>query len=273
MNIIAVKTETVIGPQLGYDYLLNFGFTTLTDGVVINDKIYTDVNQTLALGGLTYGVTPYEINAAYAAIANLGTYIEPKLYTRVLDSDGNVLLDNTNPARRQVLKESTAFLLTDAMVDVVTAPNGTAKSVAFGNMAIAGKTGTSTGPKDVWFCGYTPYYTCSVWTGYDNNEDMGSKETSLSRTLWRAVMKRVHEDLPAEQFPVPQGLVQAEVCSRSGLLPIPGLCDDCIVTEYFAELFPQKAVTFTMKVISVHMTDYLPAPNVLSRCTAGLKDL
>lgn len=235
MNIIAVKTETVIGPQLGYDYLLNFGFTTLTDGVVINDKIYTDVNQTLALGGLTYGVTPYEINAAYAAIANLGTYIEPKLYTRVLDSDGNVLLDNTNPARRQVLKESTAFLLTDAMVDVVTAPNGTAKSVAFGNMAIAGKTGTSTGPKDVWFCGYTPYYTCSVWTGYDNNEDMGSKETSLSRTLWRAVMKRVHEDLPAEQFPVPQGLVQAEVCSRSGLLPIPGLCDDCIVTEYFAE--------------------------------------
>lgn len=235
MNIIAVKAETVITPQLGYDYLLNFGFTTLTDGVVINDKIYTDVNQTLALGGLTYGVTPYEINAAYATIANLGTYLEPKLYTRVLDSDGNVLLDNTNPARRQVLKESTAFLLTDAMVDVVTAPNGTAKSVAFGNMAIAGKTGTSTGPKDVWFCGYTPYYTCSVWTGYDNNEDMGSNETSLSRTLWRAVMKRVHEDLPAEQFPVPQGLVQADICSRSGLLPIPGLCDDCIVTEYFAE--------------------------------------
>ncbi len=236
LNIIAVKAETVIGPQLGYDYLLNFGFTTLTNGVVINDRIYTDVNQTLALGGLTYGVTPYEINAAYATIANQGTYVEPKLYTRVLDSDGNVLLDNTAPYTRQVLKESTAYLLTDAMVDVVTAPEGTARGVNFGNMAIAGKTGTSTGPKDVWFCGYTPYYTCSVWTGYDNNVDMkGSGETSISKNLWRAIMERVHENLPAEQFPVPQGLVQTEICKKSGLLPIPGLCDANLTTEYFAE--------------------------------------
>lgn len=235
MNIIAVKNQTVITPQLGYDYLLNFGFTTLTDGVEINGKRYTDVNQTLALGGLTYGVTPYEMNAAYAAIANLGTYVEPKLYTRVLDSDGNVILDNTSPTTRQVLKETTAYLLTDAMVGVVTGTNGTARSVNFGNMAIAGKTGTSTDSKDVWFCGYTPYYTCSVWTGYDNNVGMNSNETNLSKTLWRAVMKRVHENLPAEQFAIPQGLVQAEVCSKSGLLPIPGLCDNDVVKEYFAE--------------------------------------
>lgn len=235
MNIIAVKNQTVITPQLGYDYLLNFGFTTLTDGVIIGDKRFTDVNQTLALGGLTYGVTPYEMNAAYASIANLGTYVEPKLYTRVLDSDGNVILDNTNPATRQVLKETTAFLLTDAMVDVITGTNGTAKSVNFGGMAIAGKTGTSTDSKDVWFCGYTPYYTCTVWTGYDNNVGMNSTETNLSKTLWRAVMKRVHENLPGEQFPTPQGLVQAEVCSKSGLLPIPGLCDNDTIYEYFAE--------------------------------------
>lgn len=235
LNIIAVKTETVITPQLGYDYLLNFGFTTLTNGTEINGKRYTDVNQTLALGGLTYGVTPYEMNAAYATIANLGNYVEPKLYTRVLDSDGNVILDNTSPASRQVLKETTAFLLTDAMVDVVSGTNGTARSVNFGGMAIAGKTGTSTDSKDVWFSGYTPYYTCTVWTGYDNNVGMNSSETSLSKTLWRAVMKRVHENLPGEQFPVPQGLVQAQVCSKSGLLPIPGLCDEYVVTEYFAE--------------------------------------
>lgn len=235
MNIIAVKNQTVITPQLGYDYLLNFGFTTLTDGVIIGDKRFTDVNQTLALGGLTYGVTPYEMNAAYASIANLGTYVEPKLYTRVLDSDGNVILDNTSPATRQVLKETTAFLLTDAMVDVVTGANATARSVNFGGMAIAGKTGTSTDSKDVWFCGYTPYYTCTVWTGYDNNVGMNSNETNLSKTLWRAVMKRVHENLPGEQFPTPQGLVQAEVCSKSGLLPIPGLCDNDTIYEYFAE--------------------------------------
>lgn len=235
MNIIAVKNQTVITPQLGYDYLLNFGFTTLTDGVTINGQYYTDVNQTLALGGLTYGVTPYEMNAAYAAIANLGTYVEPKLYTRVLDSDGNVILDNTTPATRQVLKETTAFLLTDAMVDVVTGTEGTAKIVNFGNMAIAGKTGTSTSNKDVWFSGFTPYYTCTVWAGYDNNVSLDSSETNLSKNLWRAVMKRVHENLPAEQFATPQGLVQVEVCSKSGLLPIPGLCDGDTVYEYFAE--------------------------------------
>lgn len=243
MNIIAVKTETVITPQLGYDYLLNFGFTTLTDGVVINGKTYTDVNQTLALGGLTYGVTPYEMNAAYAAIANFGTYAEPKLYTKVVDSDGNVILDNTMPTTRQVLKETTAFLLTNAMQDVVTSA-GTASVVNFNrSMAIAGKTGTSTESKDVWFAGYTPYYTCTVWTGYDNSIGMSSSktnnETSISKTLWKAVMSRIHESLPNEQFPVPEGLVQAQVCSKSGLLPIPGLCDspadNCVVTEYFAE--------------------------------------
>lgn len=234
MNIVAVKTQTVISPQLGYDYLLNFGFTTLTDGVIIGTQIFSDVNQTLALGGLTEGVTPYELNAAYAAIANMGTYVEPKLYTRVTDSEGNVILDNTQPYSRQVLKESTAFLLTDAMVDVVTTGNAT--SVNFKNMAIAGKTGTSTKTVDVWFAGYTPYYTCTVWTGYDNNVSLSKGEDSLSKKLWRAVMERVHENLPNEQFPVPQGIVQMQVCDKSGKLPLPGICDEsCIITEFFAE--------------------------------------
>lgn len=242
MNVIAVKTVTVISPRLAYDYLLNFGFTTLVDGLEINGETFTDVRQPIALGGLTIGTTPYELNAAYAAIANMGTYVEPKLYSRVLDADGNVILDNTHPATRQVLKETTAFLLTDAMVGVVKRPGGTGTACNFNSdMAIAGKTGTTTGPKDVWFVGFTPYYTCTVWTGYDNNLDMIDKgkkrETYTSKDLWTAVMKRVHENLPNEDFVVPEGLVQVAVCSKSGLLPIPGLCDaeNCVVTEYFAE--------------------------------------
>ena len=201
LNIIAVKNITVITPRLGYDYLLNFGFTTLTDGVQVGNEIKSDVNQSLALGGLTYGVTPHELTGAYAAIANGGTYVTPKLYTRVTDSDGNVILDNTNPATRQVIKETTAFLLTSAMQDVVT--SGTGGRVNFGGMAIAGKTGTTTGPTDAWFVGYTPYYTAATWTGYDNNVDLNSAEDGVSKTLWRKVMKRVHEDLPNTQFPVP----------------------------------------------------------------------
>lgn len=237
LNIIAVKNQTVVTPQLGYDYLLNFGFTTLTDGVLINGKNYTDVNQTIALGGLTYGVSPYELNAAYAAIANQGLYVEPKLYTRVTDPDGNVILDNTNPKSRQVIKETTAFLLTDAMVDVVT--TGTGARARFDGMAIAGKTGTSTDYHDVWFSGYTPYYTATVWTGYDNNVGMSTSsknnESNISKTMWKAVMKRIHENLPNTQFPTPTGIVQVEICTQSGKLPVPGLCDGNTRTEYFEE--------------------------------------
>jgi len=238
LNIIAVKTLTVIGPQVGYDYLQNFGFTTLTDGVEINGKVFSDVNQTLALGGLTYGVTPYELNAGYATIANMGTYVEPKLYTRVLDADGNVILDNTNPSTRQVIKETTAFLLTDAMVDAAT--TGTGASVNFGGMAIAGKTGTSTDTRDVWFAGFTPYYTCTAWAGYDNNVGMRTSnpnnESAIAKKLWRAVMQRVHENLANEQFTMPQGIVQVAVCNQSGQLPVPGLCPaENIRSEYFAQ--------------------------------------
>lgn len=239
MNIIAVKTLTQITPQLGFDYLKNFGFTTLVEREEITvggkTQVFSDIQQSLALGGITKGVTNEELTAAYASIANGGTYIKPKLYTKVLDHDGNVILDNTAPQSRQVIKETTAWLLTDAMVDVVT--SGTGASVNFGNMAIAGKTGTTSDYNDVWFSGYTPYYTASVWTGYDNNAKLqkGNGERNLAKKLWRAVMSKIHEDLPSQSFQVPSGIVTATVCSQSGKLPIPGLCDGTLKTEYFAE--------------------------------------
>ncbi len=240
MNIVAVKTLTQISPQLGFDYLKNFGFTTLVDReeITTNGKteIYSDIQQSLALGGVTHGVTNEELTGSYAAIANGGTYIKPKLYTKVLDHEGNVILDNTQPQSRQVIKDTTAWLLTDAMVDVVTA--GTGASVNFGNMAIAGKTGTTSDYNDVWFSGYTPYYTASVWTGYDNNTKLRKgDERNLAKKLWRAAMSKIHEDLPSESFSMPTNgsLVTATVCSKSGKLPIAGWCDGCLKTEYFAE--------------------------------------
>ncbi len=239
MNIVAVKTLTQITPQLGFDYVKNFGFTTVVDREEVTvggeTQIYSDIQQSLALGGLTYGVTNEELNAAYACIANGGTYIKPKLYTKVVDHDGNVILDNTQPESRQVIKETTAWLLTDAMQDVVT--SGTGASVNFGNMAIAGKTGTTSDYNDIWFSGYTPYYTATTWAGYDNNVKLRKgEERNLAKKLWRAVMSRIHEDLPSESFKMPSsGIVQATVCARSGKLPIAGLCDGTLTTEYFAE--------------------------------------
>ncbi len=233
MNIVAVKTLTQITPQLGFDYLVNFGFTTLEERKEINGQVFSDIQQSLALGGITNGVTNEELNAAYACIANHGTYIKPKLYTKVVDHDGNIILDNTTPQSKQVIKETTAFLLTDAMVDVVT--SGTGGSVNFGGTAIAGKTGTTSDYNDVWFAGYTPYYTATTWAGYDNNVKLSGDEKNLAKKLWRAVMSKIHEDLPNESFSIPAGIVTATVCSRSGKLPIAGLCDGTLRTEYFAE--------------------------------------
>lgn len=238
MNILAVKVLTYITPQIGFDYLKNFGFTTIVDreektvsGVT---QIYSDIQQALVLGGLTYGVTNEELNASYACIANGGTYIKPKLYTKIVDHDGNVIIDNTEPETRRVIKETTAWLVTSAMKDVVS--QGTGGSVNFGGQSIAGKTGTTSDYNDVWFAGYTPYYTASVWTGYDNNTKLkDSAEKNLAKKLWKLVMSEVHTELPYKEFSMPSGIVTATVCSASGKLPLEGLCSEHLKTEYFAE--------------------------------------
>lgn len=235
LNIVAVKTLTQITPQLGFDYLKNFGFTTLVESRETESGILSDITQSLALGGLTDGVTNLELNAAYASIANNGTYLKPTLFTKIVDHDGNVIVDHTQPESHQVIKETTAFLLTDAMVDVVT--KGTGASVNFNkNMAIAGKTGTSSKYVDVWFAGFTPYYTATTWAGFDNNVYLStSQEKNLAKTLWRAVMSRIHEELPNASFEKPADIVTATVCSKSGKLPIAGVCDGTLTTEYFAK--------------------------------------
>lgn len=231
MNIVTVKTLQEIGVDLGYQYAEDFGFTTLDE----NDK-----NLGISLGGLTKGVTNVELTSAYAAIANQGEYIAPSFYAQVLDHDGNVILDNTKTKERhRVIKEETAWLLTDAMKDVMTAGTGT--RAYFGNgMAQAGKSGTTTSNRDALFAGYTPYYTCVVWGGYDDNsKQMGGAGTSYPKNLWRSVMKRVHENLESKDFEKPKGITQATVCSKSGLLPKDGVCENdprgsLKYTEYFA---------------------------------------
>ncbi|MCI9080865.1 MAG: PBP1A family penicillin-binding protein [Lachnospiraceae bacterium] len=228
INVVTVKTLTDISPQVGYDYLRNFGFTTL---------VQDDIVQSLALGGITQGVTNLELTAAYATIANSGTYIKPRFYTRILDHDGNVLIDNTQETHT-VLKETTAFLLTDAMQDVVKA--GTGGAVDFGTMPIAGKTGTTTSNRDALFAGYTPYYTCSVWCGYDDNSPQDGALTSNPKTLWNHIMARIHEGLEYREFTQPAGIITSAVCKKSGKLAVSGLCDSdprgsMVETEYFAE--------------------------------------
>ena len=231
INVVAVKCLEEVTPELGLKYLDNFGFTTLAHGTEAdtdaNGNVWSDANLATALGGITRGVTNVELCASYAAIANGGNYIKPIYYTKILDHNGNVLIENTS-AERSVIKESTAYLLTSAMEDVV--KKGTGTACQLDNMAVAGKTGTTEAYNDLWFVGYTPYYTCAVWSGYDNNEKLPDYARNFHKALWKKVMTRIHKDLPSKEFEKPASVEKLSVCSETGLLPRAG-CP--VITEYF----------------------------------------
>lgn len=220
-NIPAVKVLTEITPQTGYDYLTKFRFSKLLPS--------ESTHQSIAIGGLTNGVSNLELTGAYAAIANGGQYYKPVLYTKVTDSEGNILLDNTNQQSTQVFRESTAYLLTSAMEDVV--KKGTATACQLDDMAVAGKTGTTNDYRDLVFAGFTPYYTAAIWAGYDQMAEMPSSDRDFHKELWQKVMQRIHEDLPEKDFEVPATVKEVSICSKTGLLARSS-CD--AVTEYYA---------------------------------------
>lgn len=225
MNVVTTKffVEEVT-PSLAIEYCEKLGITTLTD---------SDYVESLALGGVTYGVTNLEMTGAYAAIANGGEYIRPVFYTKVVDRDGNVILDNTNPQGERVIKETTAYLLTSAMQDVVTSGTGTAANTRDG-IQVAGKTGTTSDSKDLWFVGYTPYLTAGVWLGYDQAYEMeGDLYETEHEYLWSTIMRRIHSELGYESasFTIPDSVGTRTVCSKSGKLVGTPYCT--AVTEYF----------------------------------------
>ena len=229
INVVAVKLSDEITQELGYEYCQKFGISTLVKNKTINGKVFDDsTSQTLALGGITEGVYNYEMCAAYATIANGGEYNKPTLYSKVIDHDGNVLLDGTGESHT-VIKDSTAYLLTSAMEDVVNSGTGTACQLP--NMPVAGKTGTTTSNKDLWFCGFTPYYTCAVWGGYDDNKEC-DYDTSFRFRLWKGIMSRIHENLEEKDFKVPSSVERKSICTITGKLAGSG-CPS--ITEYFAK--------------------------------------
>lgn len=221
LNVVAIKTIWEVTPRAGYEMALNFGISTLTED---------DIVESLPLG--VGSVSNLEMTAAYAAIANGGTYTEPILYTKVLDHDGNVLLENV-PETHRVIQETTAYLLTSAMEDVVS--QGTGRLAGFDGMSIAGKTGTAGSTEtttDSWFVGYTPYYTCAIWGGFDDNSSFSS--TKFTKYVWKYTMERIHSGLSDPGFAVPEGISQYSVCATSGKLAIRGLCPE-VTTEYFKD--------------------------------------
>lgn len=217
MNIVAVKSMDIVGVDTCYDYLMNFGFTTLEN----------DNHLSTALGGLTYGVTQLEVTAAYGTIGNGGVYKKPTLYTKVLDHNGNTLLDyDTDFEEREVLSSGAAYVLIDMMKDVITKGTGTQAAFRNINMPLCGKTGTTQNSKDLTFVGITPYYVAGIWLGYDDYDSTVKNMENLSQSahlvVWRTCMEKVHQNLEYKEFEMPSDVTQVYVCSYSGLLPNSG---------------------------------------------------
>ncbi len=226
MNVIAVKAITEATPEVAYKYLIDYGFTTLVDNEVGDDgTVYSDINQSTALGGLTYGVTNLEITAAYATIANGGVYNKPVFYSKVVDHDGNVIIDNTTPTSHTVMKPTTAWLLLEAMRTTLTVGTGNMAHLRSG-VSCAGKTGTTSSNYDLWFCGMTPYYTGAVWMGCDSNVDLARYGTNAPKCMWRDVMDRIAElegqDTSRVIMERPDGIGTITLCQISGDIPIEG---------------------------------------------------
>ena len=225
VNTVALKCFQDAGMDLVWEYLDRFGFSHLTG----SDKV-----ESLALGGTHGGVTNLELTAAYGAIAGGGTYYRPTYYTKVTDREGKELLRWEGEEKR-VLQPSTAALLTDAMTDVL--DEGSGRLACFEGMPLAGKSGTTSEMRDVWFVGYSPYYVCGVWGGYDDY--LPQSGSSYVKRIWRAVMEQGHADKEYVEFAGADSLVQCSICSKCGLLAVAGLCDqtvqgDVTYEEWFA---------------------------------------
>ena len=234
VNTVAVKVLDQIGIANGYKFAENLGISTLVPSGTNND-----MNLSLALGGLTDGVRPIELAAAYAAFANEGVYIEPYTVTKITNMDGVVLYEN-KPEKKVAMKESTAYMISDALASATSESGGTGGRAKLSGRVTAGKTGTTTDRKDYWFAGYTPQYACVVWMGYDQPKQINSITSAGGSCgpVFKAIMEYAHQGLPAETFTRPDDVVSVTIDTKSGLLP-----SDLTPAEYQrSELFTKDTV-------------------------------
>lgn len=191
-NTVAWKIFDEITPEVGISYLESMGFARLDE----NDK-----RLPAAIGGFTNGASPLEMAKAYAAIENDGGYRNPTCIMKITDAQGEEIYQSDQSAT-VVYKENACRQMTDMLQTVIT--SGTGRGYSLGNMPCAGKTGTTNDNKDGWFVGYTPYYTTSVWVGYDiPREVAGLGGGTYPGQIWHAFMSWLHEGLEPIDFVAP----------------------------------------------------------------------
>ncbi len=226
VNTISVRTLDTIGYEYSYSFAkYNFGLNHLVESYTsTSGSVLSDVGQApLALGALTVGTTVQEMAAAYATFANDGTYREPRLYTKIYNSSGELVVDNTQDSRT-ILSEKTVNYMNYCLYSA--ANYGTGGAAIFSGQYIAGKTGTTSDNKDRWFCGYTTHYTAAVWVGYDQPEQIRINTANPAATLWRKVMEPIHEGLTAEGLYNGNSLHTVSICLDSGKIATAACSND-----------------------------------------------
>ena len=246
-NTIAVRVLADLTPEASFEFAKNkLNLTSLVENVAVGDREFTDkALAPLALGALTYGVTVREMANAYAAFPNDGIYRKARTYTKVVDSEGNVILDNEQETHR-AMSEGAAWAMTFMLQNAVNVGTGTPAAIY--GMDVAGKTGTSSDNNDRWFSGYTGYYTASCWCGFDEPEEvvLTGSYTNPAVVMWHKVMSQLVEGKENRSLYQGNFVVQEltekeyEICTKSGLLATAACKSDvegdCVKTETMVEI-------------------------------------
>ena len=238
LNVVACKVQDMIGFKKSLETAERLGITSLVK--TATDTGLNDYTRSLALGGLTYGVSPLDMAVAYGTIANRGIRVEPISILRVEDKNGTVLEEHKT-VRTLVTSEESAYLMTSMLKDVIAAGTGAAANIG---RPAAGKTGTTSDWKDAWFCGYTPNTVGIVWMGFDEGKTMEAWKItggSYPALMWGRMMKEITSKEAPVDFQVPPNIVEAKICVKSGELPGP----QCPASDIRSELFVKGKVPTT----------------------------
>ena len=237
-NTVAIQVLKDLTTEKSISYLKRLGLTA------VNDE--KDNSLPLALGGMTKGASSLQMAGAYAAIANDGEYITPTFYTKVVDRNGNTIIE-ANQEKERVFSKQNAYILKQLLTEP-TKSGGTATACKISKMDTAAKTGTTQSNRDKWLCGFTPYYTAATWYGYDTETTIPSGARSNANTIWKNVMASIHKDLKAATFKKPDDIISVAVCKDSGLRATEACKTDQrgsrVYTEYFVKgTAPSKSCT------------------------------
>ena len=245
INTVSAQVLDMLTPSVSFNFLKK---TLHVESLVEARDGKSDMDYApLALGQLTDGIKVREMAAAFNIFPNSGVYTDTRTFTKICDSDGNLLYENV-PRAEAAVSETTAYWMTVMLNDAAT--NGTGSSANLGKMPTAGKTGTSTNNADRWFVGFTPYYTAAVWTGYDTPARISISGNPAAQ-LWKKVMSLVHENLEYRDFTKP---------ANTHLAPVPGVegadctvrgigLDGALLYEETEEKVVGKVVTVSAKEV------------------------